>query len=959
MVAVKEFTATYLPFTIASTAGFTMDALAVGDPTAAIVATAGVTYTSVGTVAATPSSGVTYSLIGAQAAGFTVQSTTGEIRLDIDFLMLDTGVLNGWTNTRVFTLRATNGAGHRDCTVTITLDTSAYSIDIPGVDYATGRTSTNPLKSTIAADAAGLGWTITAATSTTPQKIAPNTNNPTALVDYDLRGYSVGNTTFTGASASQCLMDGSCMNLVTKPIGSTAVILGSSSATMAIDHITIDCQGRTYPYFINALSGRFSVAEYIAVIAASNDVCNANEGEFRYCYGTVALSNNRNSADNGATINPNGSTWGHSDGWQCFGITGNVYIHHCYIDDRYRGYDPIIGSIRRPSGTAALGNGSTSVVGTGTSWLTTATVGEAIMFGVGTDANPFVITAVNNDLSLTVGSAAGSAYADQAYAFVTSPCTGVTAPVYFQGPTGTAGLSFDLNNTLIASFNILRGGTYTTEAPLFSRTPAGTITVTSGSTAITGAGTSWLSGSTTNKILANEAIMVSGQTAPIFVSGSPSDNTHATITANASFNAAGLAYRAGSFAFAITQYDHNIFETGVFGYIYGNYRLPLAVYSNTDLRTGAALTGSNQINPFPNTPVVTAGKTGATYLTLVFAIQSGLTVADYEYRFCVHAGVFGAWGAIPSLNQVTGLSASTSYDYQVRGKNCLSDDGVTYLQVGTAGALTASTNAGTSYQAETTTLLATFSGSPTEARKDAIDDYIIAMKTAAGGNLWTKLDFLHVFANIDADAATHDWVAPGTFDITVVGSPTFVANSYYQGVAGTNYLKWGYKGPFTGGLKALQNDNSLGFFRLDNAAANQNAIGNARLTLGARQFAANTTSRNGASSTETSPACTRSDGLFVNTRRASNQYEVHGNGTTSAPTGSETSLLGTPAITSGAHVDSEMISLAYNTATGSITVSQNSGGHYAMQFGGSGFTLANSQDMSLATYNYLHAIGAI
>lgn len=68
------------------------------------------------------------------------------------------------------------------------------------------------------------------------------------------------------------------------------------------------------------------------------------------------------------------------------------------------------------SGTIAVTNGSTAVVGTGTTWISTAAAGEGL---VGPDGKIYEIASINSDLSLTLSSPyLGSTQAGQAYSIL-------------------------------------------------------------------------------------------------------------------------------------------------------------------------------------------------------------------------------------------------------------------------------------------------------------------------------------------------------------------------------------------------------------------------------------------------------------------------------------------------------------------------------------------------------------
>jgi len=387
----------------------------------------------------------------------------------------------------------------------------------------------------------------------------------------------------------------------------------------------------------------------------------------------------------------------------------------------------------------------------------------------------------------------------------------------------------------------------------------------------------------------------------------------------------------------------------------------VCAYGNINLLTGVNVGGT--INPIPTTPTVTSTKQFETAIRLAWANQGSGTIYEFRSRTTAGPGAWSAWTLVSTLvnKTVVGLTGTTSYDFEVRGKNCLSEDGVTYLQVGTAGSLTASTTAAGAYETETTALLATFTGTPTSYRKDLINGLIYDLKNAPNGNLFTKFDFFHVYANFDADSAKHNWVNPGTYDATIVGSPTFLADRHYTNSSGSNYISTGCKGPFTGGNKSTQNDNDIGFWRRDNTPANNDIAGNAELLIGARQFAATPWGRNGDTTNDGgSFVANRTDGLWVNTRNNSANFNFWGNNGSVAPTGTESTLLGTQTRTSTAPSNSEIVVLAGNTnVAGAITIAlPQAAAQIAVAFCGASLSAGNVADLDAALYNYLAAIGA-
>lgn len=78
--------------------------------------------------------------------------------------------------------------------------------------------------------------------------------------------------------------------------------------------------------------------------------------------------------------------------------------------------------------------------------------------------------------------------------------------------------------------------------------------------------------------------------------------------------------------------------------------------------------------------------------------------------------------------------------------------------------------------AEAAALVARFTAPPPASRKALIDTFVGALKTAG---VWAKLDFLHVMAAHDAQAARQNWIADA-FHASVASGPVFTADRGYQ-----------------------------------------------------------------------------------------------------------------------------------------------------------------------------------
>lgn len=114
--------------------------------------------------------------------------------------------------------------------------------------------------------------------------------------------------------------------------------------------------------------------------------------------------------------------------------------------------------------------------------------------------------------------------------------------------------------------------------------------------------------------------------------------------------------------------------------------------------------------------------------------------------------------------------------------------------------------AGYKYQSETVTLLRALTGTYSTPRKIEIDKLIKSLKAAG---IWSKLDVLQMYAAPTAADAVVNWKSPGTYNATLVNSPTFTAN---RGITAEEAkgINSGFN-PGDGGVyKYLLNDCSIG-----------------------------------------------------------------------------------------------------------------------------------------------------
>jgi len=111
---------------------------------------------------------------------------------------------------------------------------------------------------------------------------------------------------------------------------------------------------------------------------------------------------------------------------------------------------------------------------------------------------------------------------------------------------------------------------------------------------------------------------------------------------------------------------------------------------------------------------------------------------------------------------------------------------------------------GFSYDADALALFAAMTTPPTEARKIAINNFILALKA---GNVWDILDALYVLIAANAQASLINWKNP-SLNATNVNAMVFTADNGYASSA-TRYLNSNFR-PSIDGVNYVLNDASVG-----------------------------------------------------------------------------------------------------------------------------------------------------
>jgi len=122
----------------------------------------------------------------------------------------------------------------------------------------------------------------------------------------------------------------------------------------------------------------------------------------------------------------------------------------------------------------------------------------------------------------------------------------------------------------------------------------------------------------------------------------------------------------------------------------------------------------------------------------------------------------------------------------------------------------------------------------TNARALLIDNVIRALK---GYGLWTQLDAFYMFAAVDSASSLINWKNPGTFNTSIVGSPTFTADRGFTGNATNAALSSNFVPSTAGGVYTLNSSHVAGWVLNSVAAAsNTKLFGNAAGGTGRTQL---------------------------------------------------------------------------------------------------------------------------
>lgn len=188
-------------------------------------------------------------------------------------------------------------------------------------------------------------------------------------------------------------------------------------------------------------------------------------------------------------------------------------------------------------------------------------------------------------------------------------------------------------------------------------------------------------------------------------------------------------------------------------------------------------------------------------------------------------------------------------------------------------------------ETETATLLAAFTTAPTDLRKAYINRLVKDLK---GAGVWSKFDLLYLLAAHDAQAGRVNWVAPGSHNLTVIGSPVFTVDQGYKG-ATSSYLDSGVAASALSKYK--QNDAVIGIWTRTAIVETLGAISSIGGGIAARIIPAITSTSTSSylnNATSTTVAGAGGVGHHAVSRSASGSYTYYKNGA-SAGTASQAS----------------------------------------------------------------------
>jgi hypothetical protein len=249
------------------------------------------------------------------------------------------------------------------------------------------------------------------------------------------------------------------------------------------------------------------------------------------------------------------------------------------------------------------------------------------------------------------------------------------------------------------------------------------------------------------------------------------------------------------------------------------------------------------------------------------------------------------------------------------------------------------------YDTDATAYFAAMTSQPTNVRKGLINDLFVGLKA---DSVYSKLDFLHLIASHDAQAATLNAINPATATITLSGTPTFTTDLGYTTDGSTNFLNTNRAN--NGGTNYTQNSASFGIY-VNNSPASANPS-----MAGAFSGAVGTTINPFSAGSTSTWRCNCASASTITAGGSPN----NGNGLSAAVRNSSSDMRG---YRNGSQVGST--SAAASTALtadtfkyGAITTVATRGARFALGFAGAALSATDNANLYTRLLTFLTAIGA-
>ncbi len=649
--------------------------------------------TAVETTTASGATPIVYTMTG-NTDGFAIDADTGQIDYISDVLLLNMAAYNNLGTSFTFTKTATVGPQVKNCTVTVTLDTSDFQSaatpggtktwQIPGIDFPAGRTSVNALLDPIV-DGLPTGWQID---PTYTFIIKPTTNSPATLEDYDLSAFIIEDGGYTGLHITQCLYD--IDGLDPANVAQIPSIFKFTGSGQLMDYCSVHMRGFSNYWGKTCINGGGFTLDHCVIIEAPADVIDINAGTVTNCFLNCVTTAIYDDTSWGTYVTTPYS-WNHGDVLQAFGVSSTAILATGnWMDGRVYGTQYHRYTRTNLTGTITAANSDTGIVGSGTSFTTELAVGQWISW-LNDGANNLshgYITAIADDTNLTIAYGGTAQAAVGASFFIDPyPASGVTSAFFLQGNDITGKV---LDATMTGTGNILLGGGYVTSVGATvtdlsdTWTANGTDTVTADTSG----------GNATSALSANNEIILYGVGPTIYTVSSVTDDNTIVFTGTVPAGS-GLTLRKLP-AIALITIEDNLLHPGLSASGLGWHPTfatkPVRFVNNVKLTDPTTLASAN-INATPPTPAPTVSEVTESYAVVTWTADSDVTQYFADYSTDGGSNWSSAVATDSSAqHQFTGLDVvANAYTFRITGKNALSEDGVTYLQAGTGGTVAQAT----------------------------------------------------------------------------------------------------------------------------------------------------------------------------------------------------------------------------------------------------------------------------